>query len=132
METWAQLAITSIVTFGASSGLWAYIQHKDQRRNATSQLLMGLAYNRLVSLGVQYIKRGYISTDEYEEYEKYYYAPYRALGGNGTAERIFNRVTSLPFSSHSKYAEILDNSKTEEFINNVRVVTPPAEHADAE
>jgi hypothetical protein len=62
--------------------------------------------------------------DEYEELLKYYYEPYKELGGNGTAEQIMNRVRQLPISHRSKYAGVLPEQ--ERFINNVRVVSPTA------
>ena len=123
METWVQIVLTAVGTLGASTGFWAYVQHKDQNKTATAQLLLGLAYNVLVTKGMEYIERGWVTKDEYEEYEKYYFQPYKALGGNGVAERIVSEVRSLPFSSKSKYDEVL---RKREYINNVRVI-PAAE-----
>lgn len=108
------------------------MQRKDETRTATSKLLMGLAYNRLVTLGVEYIERGWVTKDEFEEYQKYYFAPYKALGGNGVAERIWNEVMCLPFHSKSKYDEILNVRRNEEFINNVRIVYRNGQEAPSE
>jgi hypothetical protein len=85
--------------------------------------MMGIAYDKITSYGVAYIERGWVTKDEYEELRKYYYEPYKALGGNGVAERVMNEVYRLPFSAQNKYAGILPES--ERFINNVRVVQPP-------
>uniref|UniRef100_A0AAU7GYW8 Holin n=1 Tax=Streptomyces phage Scarif TaxID=3158858 RepID=A0AAU7GYW8_9CAUD len=124
METWLQLALTSLVTLGGSSGIWAYLQfrlqRKDRVRDQTTRLMMGVAYNTITTLGIAYIDRGYVTKDEYEELRKYFFEPYRALGGNGVAERIMNEVSRLPFSSHSRYSEIFRN---EGRVSNVRVVT---------
>lgn len=57
---------------------------------------MGLAHDRLVELGMRFIDRGMITKDEYEDYVKYLYLPYKDMGGNGTAERIKNAVDALP------------------------------------
>jgi hypothetical protein len=123
METWLQLAITSLVTLGASSGFWAYLQHKDRARAATTRLLMGMAYETITTLGLAYIERGWVTKDEYEELKKYFFDPYEALGGNGVAKRIMDEVSRLPFRSHSRYSEIFRNRESSEgWVNNVRVV----------
>lgn len=123
MEHWLQLALTSFVTLGASSGFWAYLQHRNQSQSATTRLMMGMAYDTITQLGIAYIERGYVTKDEYEELRKYFFEPYKALGGNGVAERIMNEVSKLPFRSHSRYSGIFRNRETEGWINNVRVVT---------
>lgn len=50
------------------------------------QLLVGLAHDRIVYLGMKYIERGYITRDEYENLNDYLYVPYAAAGGNGSAD----------------------------------------------
>lgn len=130
METWLQMALTSLITLGASSGFWTYIQHKDRARAATTKLLMGLAYGELTTLGVAYIQRGWITKDEYEEYRKYLFDPYKALGGNGVAERIMDEVTLLPFRSYNRIGEIFRN-REQGVINDVRVVSREEQDASA-
>lgn len=125
MDTWLQIALTSVTTVLASSGFWAYRSSKSNTRDATTRLLMGLAYETITTLGVAYIERGWVTKDEYEELNKYFFTPYKALGGNGVAERIMNEVSRLPFSSHNKYAGIFTNRPEERFINNVRIVANP-------
>lgn len=121
METWVQLAITSLVTLCASSGFWAYVMHKDRARTAMTRLLMGMAYGTITTLGISYIERGWITKDEYEELRKYFFEPYKTLGGNGVAERIMSEVSKLPFRSNSQYSDIFRNP-TEGAINDVRIV----------
>lgn len=125
MASWLQLALTSVTTVLASSGLWAYVQHKDSRKDATTRLMMGLAYDKVTTLGISYINRGWVTRDELEEFQKYFFEPYKALGGNGVAERIMLEVQTLPFRPHSKYAEIFRNRERERFIDNVRIVSRP-------
>lgn len=108
---------------GTASAFWAYMQRKDKVRVATTRLLMGLAYDKLMTLGVKFIERGTITRDEYEDYRKYLYEPYKALGGNGVAERIMSEVSNLPIRSNSKFAEMFgSNRDNEEFVSNVRIV----------
>ena len=85
----------------ASTGFWAFLTHwlqrKDTKDSAGSKMLKGLAHDRICYLGAKYIQRGWITKDEYENLHDYLYAPYRALKGNGTAEKIMKDVAKLPF-----------------------------------
>lgn len=67
MESWIQVALTVFSSVLASSGLWTYLQ----RRNEQKQ-------------------------DEYENLRVYLYEPYAKLGGNGSAKRIMQEVDRLP------------------------------------
>lgn len=131
MDTWLQVALTAVASVLASSGFWAYMQRKNDTKDATTRLLMGVAYEHITTYGIGYINRGWITKDEYEEIDKYFYKPYKELGGNGVAERVMNEVSRLPFSSHDKYAGIFTNREPERFISNVRVTTAH-QHASAE
>lgn len=114
MDPWVPV-ITSVSTILASTGIWAWITARMQRRDVvrtqTDRLLQGLAYDKIVSLGMSYIERGWITKDEYEDYRKYLYEPYKALGGNGVTERVVAEVSNLPLRSRAKYAEILAEVK---------------------
>ena len=59
-------------------------------------MLIGLAHDRVLCLGMKYIERGYITQDEYENLYEYLYKPYEKLGGNGSAKRIMKEVEKLP------------------------------------
>lgn len=123
MEQWVQLVLTSLVTLAASSGFWTYLQHKDKEKAAITRLMMGVAYNTITTLGIAYIQRGWVTKDELEELDKYFFAPYAKLGGNGVAERIMNGVRALPLSSHSRYEGVIRTPVNEGTIANVRVVS---------
>jgi hypothetical protein len=102
-----------------SGGFWAWLQKRERRKSGTVQLLMGVAYREITTLGIQYIDRGSITMDEYKDLRKFFYDPYRSLGGNGVAERIMNEVEMLPIRSHEEHSEIFKNP--ERVISNVRV-----------
>lgn len=95
------MALTSVASVLASSGFWAYMQRKDTAKSDTTKLLMGLAYDRITYLGLGYIDRGWITRDEYEDLQRYFFSPYKSLGGNGTAERIMADVSRLPFRTRN-------------------------------
>lgn len=90
------MVITIVCSVMASSGFWAYIQGKKDKKDNKTKLLIGLAHDRIMYLGMDYIKRGYITRDEYENLHDYLYVPYEAEGGNGSAKRIMQEVEKLP------------------------------------
>lgn len=79
----------------ASGGYWNYKINKNNHKTAESKMLMGLAHDRIVELGMKYIERGTITRDEYENLYDYLYLPYKELGGNGSAERVMDAVKQL-------------------------------------
>ena len=83
-----QILITIITSVFASSGLWAFIQSRRDKKDARNELLVGLAHDRIISLGMSYIGRGEITRDEYENLHDYLYIPYQKMGGNGSAARV--------------------------------------------
>lgn len=91
----AELANPIITTLLGSSGIWMWAKTRSDRNNSEYQLLLEVAKNQLTVLGRSYLERGYITMDEYEEYEAEYKL-YAALGGNGLAKRVFKQVDELP------------------------------------
>lgn len=92
--------ITIICAIFASTGFWAFVQAvwqtKTKKKTAESRLIMGLAYSKICYLAKEYIAKGELTKDEYEELNKYLYQPYREMGGNGTCERLMHEVDKLP------------------------------------
>ena len=84
-----------ITTVLSGPGIWAWAKTRTQRNDYEDTLLLQVAKNQLVTQGREYLKRGYITMDEYEEYEAEYKV-YSGLGGNGLARRIFEQVDDLP------------------------------------
>lgn len=91
-----ELVITISASVLASSGFWAFIQARSARHDAQTQLMLGLAHDRIVHLCMTYLDRGYILKDEYDDLVKYLIKPYSAFGGNGLAEKLFEEVKELP------------------------------------
>ena len=96
MEPWLQMVVTIVCAVIASSGFWAFIQRKNENKDVKSQMLIGLAHDRIIFLGMKYIERGWISQDEYENLRDYLYKPYEKLGGNGSAQKVMIEVNKLP------------------------------------
>lgn len=96
MNNWFQILLTIIGSVLTSSGLWAYMLKRLEKKDTKTKMLVGLAHDRITSLGMQYIEKGWISSDEYENLYEYLYKPYEIMGGNGSAKRIMAEVNSLP------------------------------------
>lgn len=94
--TFIQMVVTIVCSVLASSGFWAYIQKRNEKKDNKTKLLLGLAHDRIMYLGEKYITRGSITKDEYENLHDYLYKPYEAEGGNGSATRIIEEVKRLP------------------------------------
>ena len=101
------MVVIVITTVFASTGFWAFLSarfsSKDKRRakeneqlELQSQMLKGLAHDRICYLGEKYCQCGYITKDEYENLHDYLFVPYQKLKGNGTAEKIMDEVQNLP------------------------------------
>lgn len=110
-----QLAVTVICSVLASSGFWAWMQSRRDKKDAKTKMILGLGHDRIVSLAMEYIERGWISQDEYEDLNKYLYQPYREMGGNGTAERLMTEVKKLPIHHISYAQQAKDNAGAEPF-----------------
>ena len=90
-----QILVTIILSVFSSSGLWAFIQSRRDKKDARNDLLVGLAHDRIIFLGMTYIERGEITRDEYENLHDYLYIPYQKMGGNGSAARVMAEVEKL-------------------------------------
>lgn len=104
MEPWFQILITVVSSVLASSGLWAYITKRLEKKDVKTEMLIGLGHDRIMYLGMSYVERGFITSDEYENLYEYLYKPYENMGGNGSAKRIMNEVNKLPIHK-SQYKE---------------------------
>lgn len=96
MEPWLQIVLTVFSSVLASSGLWTFLQKRAERKDVKTEMLIGLAHDRILYLGMRYIERGWITRDEYENLYEYLYKPYEKLGGNGSAKRVMNEINRLP------------------------------------
>jgi len=99
---WLASVLTVVVALAASGGFWTWLSKRDTRKSATTQLLLGLAHDRIIFLGMSYIDRGWVTKDEYEDFVKYLWIPYSEFGGNGLAEKVKNEVDKLPMQGVHK------------------------------
>lgn len=109
MEVWQQIVLTVFSSVLASSGLWAYITKRLEKKDIKTEMLVGLAHDRILFLGMHYVDRGFITQDEYENLHDYLYVPYEKLGGNGSAKRVMQEVDKLPIKKSTYEKEEFDN-----------------------
>lgn len=119
-EVWLRVLAIIFGSAMGSTGLWAFVRSRDTNRKAKDRLVMGLAQAQIITLGLQYIDRGSVTHDEYENLFKYLYQPYKELGGNGPAERVMKNVSNLPSRPHVDHSDIFRNPD-QGWVNNVRV-----------
>lgn len=113
MDEWLNMAVTIFSSVIASSGLWAYLMKRSERKDIKSKMLVGLAHDRIIDLGMRYIERGWITQDEYENLYEYLYKPYEMMGGNGSAKRIMAEINSLPIHKSNYNIKEDKNDETE-------------------
>lgn len=94
-----QIIVTAITAIAASSGFWVFINRKRNRNSLTRQLLIGLAHDRIVTLSLEYIYRGWITQEEHENLYVFLYSPYHLMGENGSVLRLMDDVNKLPIKA---------------------------------
>ena len=55
MEPWIQMVVTIVCSVIASSGFWAFVNKRSDSRDVKTEMLVGLAHDRIVYLGMMYI-----------------------------------------------------------------------------
>lgn len=99
MESIGQIVVTILCSVLASSGIWAIVLKRMDKNDAKTELLVGIAHDRIVFLGMSYINRGFITQDEYENLYAYLYEPYKRVTAScevGSADRVMKEVDKLP------------------------------------
>lgn len=91
-----ELMLTTIAALAASSGFWVFVERKRSDKNLSRRLLLGLAHDRIITLCMEYIGRGSITQEEYENLHTFLYKPYCDLGQNGSAIRLMKEIDKLP------------------------------------
>lgn len=92
------ILVTILCALIASAGFWGFVMKVVDKKSAKSKMILGLGYNAIRESAMEYIRRGSITQDEYEDLYKYLYKPYKDMGGDGTAERLMREVDKLPIT----------------------------------
>lgn len=70
---------------------------KKKEYGTINQAIMALLHDRLYKACSFLIEKGYCTLEDRQNLE-YLYAPYKALGGNGTVESLYHKCMELPLS----------------------------------
>jgi hypothetical protein len=106
---------TVVTALAGAGGFWAWLEKRSTRKSATTQLLLGLAHDRIIHLGMSYTARGSITKDEYEDLLKYMWIPYSVFGGNGLAEKVMADVKLLPMTGANRSRLVAVKEHDDEF-----------------
>lgn len=70
------------------------IDKTNNRLKLLEEAQLALLHNKIYTTTMQYIQNDYVTLDDLEDL-RYLYEPYKELGGNGTAERLYTEVQCL-------------------------------------
>ena len=92
----SNILVTILCALLASAGFWGLVTKLVDKKSAKSKVILGLGYKAIRDTAMEYIQKGNITQNEYEDLYKYLYVPYKRMGGNGSAERLMREVEKLP------------------------------------
>ena len=76
--------------------LLSCLDKQSEELSLVKAMALGTLYDRAKYVGESYIKKGYITTNEYADYKKYLYEPYHIAGADGTIDKIMVEIDELP------------------------------------
>ena len=88
--------IISVLLSRAYHKLSKQLKAERARTNAINAGVLALLHDRLYQACSFYLKRKYCTLEDRDNRE-YMFRPYKALGGNGTGENLYNRCLALPY-----------------------------------
>jgi hypothetical protein len=94
MQSWITTVLASAVT-ATVAGLAAAVKHLWHRQRAADDGLQALLHDRIFSIYGDCQHKGFASVEDIRNLD-YLYAPYHALGGNGTGTELVKRVKEMP------------------------------------
>lgn len=79
-------------------------EQEDEKKQIKKQgdAIAGLEHDRIVHVGKTHIQQHRITLEDYDDINDYLFKPYQALGGNGTAEAIMERLKSMVGAEDNK------------------------------
>lgn len=102
MEFWNVIShlegIITPVAVSVATWLWVRLRDAQKKDKAEHQAMMVMLHAQLFADGTNYMHRGYITTDELDDFNLLYLS-YHSLGGNGTGEEVHRRVLALPIEA---------------------------------
>lgn len=94
-------AVISALLGAANRQLYRQMKAQRSKTQAINEGVLALLHDRLYQACQYYINKGSCSIDDRDNLE-YMFRPYKALGGNGTGEELYNRCLALPYGSEKE------------------------------
>ena len=94
---WLFAAISAILS-AAYRKLSKQLKMEQVKAQSINAAVLALLHDRLYQACQFYLKRKYCTVDDRDNLE-YMFKPYKALGGNGTGEELYNRCLALPYEA---------------------------------
>lgn len=95
--------LTIVISCIGSAGLWTLINtllnrkfKKNDDNDLIKKALKGLLYTDCLEWGEKYVEQGWISTEDFHDWNTYHFSPYKALGGDSAVDRIDATLKNLP------------------------------------
>lgn len=92
---WLEMIFAGAVSL--TGGCVAVLKGKAKRIHIIEKGILALLHDRLYGECDRLLRNGSADTEDKKNLE-YLYIPYKSLGGNGTAERLYNMSLELPIS----------------------------------
>ena len=97
--TKSEILVAIFCAIFSSVGFWTFVnnvyQNVREKKSAERKALLGLLHERLAERVEAYMLRNGITRQEYEDFIKFIYEPYKELGGNGTGQRLKEEIDKL-------------------------------------
>ena len=90
-----EVVVAIIVAIFGSGGFWTFLQCRREKKSALNAMVLGLGFSRLSEECKKYLDRGVITIKEFDSLTKYLFEPYKAMGGNGVAEALYDEVREI-------------------------------------
>lgn len=88
--------LISLLLSAAYHRLSGQLKAERARTTAINEGVLALLHDRIYQACQFYLKCGYCTVGDRDNLE-YMFRPYKALGGNGTGEELYNRCLALPY-----------------------------------
>lgn len=93
---WLFLVISTFLGFGYRK-MAKRQKEENEKTAAMHDGVLALLHDRLYQACQFFLQRGYCNLEDRDNLE-YMFRPYKALGGNGTGEELYNRCLALPYA----------------------------------
>lgn len=95
----SEMIITILCAIFSSVGFWTFVnnvyQDRREKKSVERKALLGLLHEKVMERATYFISKGSMTRSEHEDFLRYVYEPYVALGGNGTGETLKKQVDEL-------------------------------------